>query len=130
MLDELTFRQTFPVFTDNQIYPTAQFNFWLEIAVTQLNECRWADLYTHGLSLFVAHYLVLYAREAEAFAQAGASATGRVEGLETSKSVDKISVSMDVSAVSFADAGHWNQTTYGIQFYQLVRIVGAGGVQL
>lgn len=96
-----------------------------------LNECRWADLYDDGQMLFVAHYLVLYAREAEATSNGDdASFAGQVQGVETSKTVDKVSVSFDVSKVTLEDAGHWNMTTYGIQFFQLVQMVGMGGVQL
>ncbi|MDT1898627.1 DUF4054 domain-containing protein, partial [Acinetobacter baumannii] len=28
------------------------------------------------------------------------------------------------------DAGHWNQATWGVQFYQLLLMAGMGGIQL
>lgn len=131
MINESDFREAFPVFADKDIYPTGQFNFWLNFSKKMLNECRWADLYDDGQMLFVAHYLVLYAREAETTSNGDdASFAGQVQGVETSKSVDKVSVSFDVSKVTLEDAGHWNMTTYGIQFFQLVQMVGMGGVQL
>lgn len=37
---------------------------------------------------------------------------------------------MDVSGILITDAGHWNQTTWGVQFYQLMMMAGAGGIQL
>ncbi len=130
MIDESVFRQSFPVFADQDVYPTAQFNFWLKFSKKMMDECRWADLYDEGQMLFVAHYLVLYAREVDAVNNSGAEYAGQVQGVETSKSVDKVSVSLDVSKIMFDDAGHWNLTTYGIQFYQLMQMVGMGGIQL
>ena len=125
MLDESTFRQTMPMFADVDQFPSAQFNFYLKLGVKLLPESRWDDLLDDGLTFYVAHYLTLYARDM-AFVDVG----GKVVGNETSKSVDGVSKSMDVSSVLNADAGHWNQTTYGIQFYQLMMMVGAGGIQL
>ena len=128
MLDESTFRQTMPAFTSVDDYPSAQFNFYLKLGVKLLPESRWDDLLDDGLTFYVAHYLTLYARDM-AFVDVGGIG-GKVVGNETSKSVDGVSKSMDVSSVLIAEAGHWNQTTYGIQFYQLMMMVGAGGIQL
>lgn len=41
---------------------------------------------------------------------------GKVTGNESSKSVDSVSKSMDVSSISLVDDGQCNQTTFGIQF--------------
>ena len=128
MLDESTFRQTMPAFASVDDYPSAQFNFYLKLGVKLLPESRWDDLLDDGLTFFIAHYLVLYAREM-AFADIGGIG-GKVVGNETSKSVDGVSKSMDVSGILNTDAGHWNQTTFGIQFYQLMQMIGAGGIQL
>lgn len=128
MLDESTFRQNMPMFADVDLYPSAQFNFYLKLGVKLLPESRWDDLLDDGLTFYVAHYLALYARDMAVVDVGGIG--GKVVGNETSKSVDSISKSMDVSSVLNADAGHWNQTTYGIQFYQLMMMVGAGGIQL
>lgn len=128
MLNEATFRQTMPVFADVDLYPSAQFNFYLNLGKKLLPECRWDDLLGEGLMFFVAHYLTLYARDMASVGVGGIG--GKVVGNETSKSVDGVSKSMDVSGVLNSDAGHWNQTTYGIQFYQLMMMVGAGGIQL
>lgn len=128
MLDESTFRQTMPMFADADQFPSAQFNLYLKLGMKLLPESRWDDLLDDGLTFYVAHYLTLYARDM-AFVDVGGFG-GKVIGNETSKSVDGVSKSMDVSSVLNADAGHWNQTTYGIQFYQLMMMVGAGGIQL
>ena len=128
MLDESTFRQKMPMFADVDQFPSAQFNFYLKLGMKLLPESRWDDLLDDGLTFYVAHYLTLYARDM-AFVDVGGIG-GKVVGNETSKSVDGVSKSMDVSSVLNADAGHWNQTAYGIQFYQLMMMVGAGGIQL
>ncbi|ECC3368559.1 TPA: DUF4054 domain-containing protein, partial [Escherichia coli] len=49
---------------------------------------------------------------------------------QSSKSVDKVSVSYDTSATLNPDAGFWNNTRYGAEFYQLITMFGAGGRQL
>lgn len=128
MIDEQSFREKMPVFADDAQYPTFQFNFYLNLGKKLLNEDRWEDLLDYGLTLFIAHYLTLYKRGMDA-ASVGGDA-GKIVGNETSKAVDSVSKSMDVSGVIITDAGHWNQTTYGVQFYQLMMMAGAGGVQL
>lgn len=128
MLSESFFRESMPMFADISLYPSAQFNFYLNMGKKLLPESRWDDLLDEGLTFYVAHYLTLYQRSMLA-SDVGGDA-GQVVGNETSKSVDSVSKSMDVSSVSLTDAGHWNQTTFGIQFLQLARMIGAGGIQL
>lgn len=128
MIDESSFRLNMPMFASVEDYPSAQFNFYLKLGVKLLPEQRWDDLLDDGYTFFVAHYLTLYARSM-LVADLGGD-VGKVAGNETSKSVDGVSKSMDVSSISLEDGGHWNQTTWGIQFLQLARMVGAGGVQL
>lgn len=116
------------MFADVSLYPSAQFNFYLNMGKKLLPESRWDDLLDEGLTFYIAHYLTLYERSMLASDVGGD--VGKVVGNETSKSVDSVSKSMDVSSVSLTDAGHWNQTTFGIQFLQLARMIGAGGIQL
>lgn len=128
MLTETFFRESMPMFADEQKFPSAQFNFYLKIAVRLLPASRWGDLQDDGYTFFVAHYLTLLNRSMLA-AEIGGD-VGKVAGNETSKSVDGVSKSMEVSSVLITDAGHWNQTTFGVQFYQLAMLIGAGGLQL
>jgi hypothetical protein len=51
-------------------------------------------------------------------------------GIVSSKSVDKVSVSYDTSGAMEAGAGHWNLTTYGTRYIRLVKLVGAGPLQI
>lgn len=130
MLDEPTFRQSLPEFASVDDYPSFNVQMYLRIGRKMLPESRWGDCLDDGLALYVAHYLVLYSRNRSAGEALGPDAAGAVVGVETSKSVDGVSVSMDVGTVTLADAGHWNQTSYGVQLYQLAMMFGAGGIQL
>lgn len=128
MISELSFRQHMPMFASIDDYPSAQFEHYLKLGVRLLPEERWDDLFDDGLRCFVAHYLTLFGRSM-LMADIGGD-VGKVIGNESSKSVDSVSQSMDVSSISLVDGGQWNQTTFGIQFLQLARMVGVGGVQL
>lgn len=123
-----TFRQSFPEFTDTTRYPDSLVTFWLDVVTRMLNPDRWADMLDIGLSLALAHHLVLAVRDQNT-AQAG-KVPGTVLGMQTSKSVDTVSVSYDVSAVTNEGGGFWNMTSYGVRFLGMARLFGAGGVQL
>jgi hypothetical protein len=127
-MDAATFRTDFPEFADTTLYPDSRVNFYLGLGAKLLPACRWGDLLDFGLELYTAHYLVIATRNQDAAAAGGVP--GAVTGVATSKAVDKVSVSYDTTSVLNADAGFWNMTTYGVEFYQLMMTVGAGGVQL
>ena len=123
-----TFRQSFPEFADATRYPDSLVTFWLDVVTRMLKPDRWADMLDIGLSLALAHHLVLAVRDQNT-AQAG-KVPGTVLGMQTSKSVDTVSVSYDVSAVTNEGGGFWNMTSYGVRFLGMARLFGAGGVQL
>jgi hypothetical protein len=127
-MDIATFRQQFPEFADDTKYADSVVGFWLDVVNRMLNADRWADLLDIGLALALAHHLVIAVRE-QGTAIAG-KVPGAVMGAQTSKSVDTVSVSYDVGAVTNEGGGFWNMTTYGIQFLGMARMVGMGGVQL
>ena len=121
------FRAAFPEFTSVTNYPDTQIQFWLNVGAKLLNPDRWYDLLDQGLMLFTAHHLVIARRELLASAN---GLPGQVQGPVSSKSVDKVSVSYAADKVTMDDAGFWNLTTYGLQYWNLVRMIGAGGIQL
>lgn len=121
-----TFRQRYPEFACIDTYTPSQVNFYLDQAYLMLNATRWGRQLDMAAELYTAHHLSLEAR-AQMAAAAGAPA-GATEGITSSKSVDKVSVSKDVGAVTEADAGHWNSTVYGTRLYRLIKMFGAGGV--
>jgi len=127
-MDIITFRQDFPEFASTTDYPDAQVTFWLGVGGKLLRAERWFDLLDQGLELFTAHHLAIGAKDL-ATATAG-GIPGAVQGNVTAKSVDKVSVSYDASRVTYDDAGFWNMTSYGLRYWNLLMLVGAGGVQL
>ena len=122
------FRQQFPEFRDPEVYSDPILDFWSGIASSLLNADRWGALLDYGISLFIAHHLVLGQRDVQADEVGGLP--GIVNGPQTAKSVDKVAASYDTSAVSLTDAGFWNSSMYGIRFLQMARLMGAGGLQL
>jgi hypothetical protein len=127
-MNATTLRQQFPEFADAAAYPAATVDFWLGVGVLRLNADRWSDLLDHGLALFTAHHLVLARRAALVAAKGGLPGTGG--GVLASKTVGSVAASYDTGAAKIDGAGAWNQTTYGVQFWQLALMVGSGGVQL
>lgn len=132
-----TFRQQFREFMQPDDYPDDAINLWNTTALMFLtgsviadNTTRWGTALDYATSLFIAHHLVLGARNL-ATAQAG-GIPGEVKGPATNKSVDKVSQGYDTKAVTFEDgsAAFWNQTSYGVRLYDLITMFGAGGVQV
>lgn len=124
-MDVDQFRANFPEFEDVVAYPTSLLNYWLSLGQKLLRADPWADVIDHGLCLFTAHHVAL-AKQAQRAAATGAT-PGATSGVVSSKSVDRVSVSYDTTSASIAGQGHWNLTFYGIQFIQLVNMVGMGG---
>lgn len=122
------FRTDLPEFEDALRYTDGLINFWMAAALLRLPADRWDDLLDHGVELFTAHQIALSARAQDAAASGGIPGSGA--GVVASKAVDKVSVSYDTGAATLEAGGHWNLTTYGIQFLQLARMVGSGGIQL
>lgn len=121
------FRALLPEFADVSVYNDISVNLWLGIANATLDELRWNDYHTLGVSLFVAHNLTLARRNAQASAGAGVPGGG---GLVNQKTVGRVSVGNDTENTSVKNAGPWNLTTYGTQFIWYANLVGMGGQQI
>ena len=129
------FRQNFPAFADPAQYADGPIDFYITVANNFLNGSvngfvgnRWGTQLDYGIGLFVAHHLALDARDV-ATSKAG-GIPGAVEGPASSKTVDRVSKSMDTRAVTFDGEAFFNLTRYGVQFLTWARMFGAGGVQL
>lgn len=127
-MDAAQFRADFPEFADATKYPDSAVNLWLSLGLKTLAPDRWCDYLDVGLELFIAHNITLAANNQLAEMVGGTA--GQVKGPLTSKSVDKVSAGYDTGAVALDGGGFFNLTTYGIQFLQLARMVGTGGIQL
>ena len=81
---------------------------------------------------WVAHQIVLEQQAIQAAAAGGNP--GTKIGIITSKSVNGVSVGFDVGSVTGGtlqeNAGYYNQTIYGMRFYRLMRMRGAGPIQI
>lgn len=127
-MDIPTFRTEFPEFADSSVYPDAQITFWATVAEAQVLLNIWGALQTQGVKLYVAHEITLAQQNFKAASNGGVP--GSSGGIANSKTVGSVSVSYDSNSTSEKDAGWWNLTTYGKQFYRLARIFGAGCHQL
>lgn len=121
------FRTDFPEFTLAS-YPDASVNFWLAVAAKLLRPARWFDMLDLATELYVAHNLSLEFQAREDAAAGGAP--GVSTGAVTSMAVGPASISFDASAGLEEGAGNWNLTVYGTRFAQLVRMFGAGPIQV
>ncbi|HAT1514534.1 TPA: DUF4054 domain-containing protein [Morganella morganii] len=123
------FRADFPEFSDTSRYPDSIISFYLGLADTALDQDKHGDQFIYLSELFTAHYVELRGK-----ALAVASVSGAVNssggGVLSSKSVDKVSASYDTSGIVNPDAGFWNDTGYGREFYWWWSMFGAGGRQL
>lgn len=132
MLTVFGFRESFPQFTE-ELFPDGRVGFYLKLAAKQLSRERWGDIWEEGAHLYVAHFLTL--EKAASRAKDGAGGMDAAAGavVSRSKTVGGVSVSESragAAATANLNAGHWNDTVYGKQYWQLVQLVGAGGVQL
>ncbi|PHM33324.1 DUF4054 domain-containing protein [Xenorhabdus innexi] len=122
------FRTDFPQFTDETKYPDTQIQFRLNLADKQLDEHRLGEMFGYLVELMVAHYMALWSADSRSAARGGAG--GANSGVLSAKSVDKVSASYDTGATLNPNAGFWNNTRYGSEFYELLMTFGAGGIQL
>lgn len=123
------FRRDFPQFSDATNFPDPQIEFRLNLADVLLSEkVTGKKLFPYFVELFVAHYMVLWLADRRASLVGGAG--GSTNGVQASKSVDKVSVSYDTGATLNPEAGFWNNTRYGAEFWQMITMFGAGGRQL
>lgn len=122
------FRADFPEFSDKTRYPDPSVNFYLAQADNLLDQDRFGDQFVYLAELFTAHYTEIRGRRSAQAALGGVNSSGG--GILTSKSVDKVSASYDVSGIINPDAGFWNNTDYGREFFWWWEMSGAGGRQL
>jgi hypothetical protein len=99
--------------------------FWLNFALTLLNQCRFGSFYYYAVELFVAHNLAL-----EWWSTQGGPGTvpGVAKGSIASTAAGNVSVAYNTAAVVELDAGHWNYTIYGQRLIRYIRMAGAGPI--
>lgn len=122
------FRARYPEFASSVTYPDVTVQEWLDTAASFLVPARWGTSLSLGIGLFTAHYLALGRQSA--LSEGSGAAPGVSSGMVASKSLGGASVSYESLLGQFKDAGAWALTTYGRQYWTLVRLVGMGGMQL
>ena len=120
------FRTNFPEFTDAKAYTDEGIQFWFDVAALFMNASRWAAAFDVGVQLYTAHQLSLQYNAA--YLAAAKQSPGGVIGAQTSASIDKVSWARDASAAMIEGAGAYNLSSYGIRWYQMSRLMGAGAV--
>lgn len=127
-MDTAQFRVDFPEFADEDVYTDTQITFWNTVAEKLVNEDAWTTLYDFGVSLLIAHNLVVQKRNEKTAAVGGTP--GVASGSTSSKQVGDVNTSYDTQNSSEKDAGMYNSTSYGQQFIHYARLFGAGAIQL
>lgn len=122
------FRTLFPEFADIARYTDSLIDGWIAIATLSVNPCRWLQQTNLGIGLYVAHEITIEANNIRAANNGGTP--GTFAGIANNKTVGSVTVGYDTTSTAEKDAGYWNTTTYGKKYYRLVRIFGAGCVQL
>jgi len=119
------FLSYFPEFGNTTLYPVNSVETWIVPAAEQINQARFGTQYNLAVCLYIAHNVVLSAREAQA-AISGKSIVGDTRGPVASKSIDKVSVSYNNAAASVEGAGAFNATSYGQRLYKLIQAFASG----
>lgn len=123
------FYEFYPQF-EGQV-PETVIQSFINLASANLNIERWHNSWRFGMALFIAHFLTLYVKTCGTEDEPNTNlASGNVRGIQTSKSVDGVSVSYDVSAVltELDGWGSYKLTEYGIQLLTMARLLGKGNM--
>lgn len=123
-------RALFIEFSNATTYPDFELQMWIDLAPSFLNPCVYTDpnVLDYVTKLWVAHNVVL--SQFDQSSSGSGAIPGQINAPATSKTVDKVSKSMAAQLVAIEGGGMWNSTSYGIRFYQLALMWGAGGIQL
>lgn len=121
-----SFRAAFPEFA---AYPDTAVTYNLGLAGRLLSPARWGELYDDGVQFVTAHNLAL-SPDPATVAGTGGAAIGVPTGIVSAKSVGPISKTIDTSIGLEDGAGLYGATSYGRRYYQLLTLIGAGGIQL
>lgn len=119
----------YPQFKDQ--VPENVITAFINLASANINIKRWNKSWEFGMALFIAHFLTLYVKTSGTVDEPQTNlASGLIRGIQTSKSVDGVSVSYDVSSVltELDGWGSYKLTEYGIQLLTMARLLGKGNM--
>lgn len=127
-MDIAQFRLDFPEFSDIVLYPDSMVNFWATLGEKINAIDRFGDVYNNLIELFVAHNLALQRRDIEE--SEGGAIPGFTIGAANNKHVGSMSIGYDLKIGDINDAGWWNLTIYGKQYFYLMKLFTHGAYQL
>lgn len=128
-MDVAGFREAFPAFTED-MHPNARVAFWLSVGGKRLSAEKFDDLFDQALCLFVAHNLTLERVASLDTTGAGGMSAAAGPATAESKTVGPVSKSksFNPAGVTNPAGAQWNATIYGQQLFDLMQLVGVGGL--
>lgn len=123
------FREHFPAFASSTTYPDAVVQMFIDVGSVLVRPERWHNLTAYGVELFCAHMLALQQLAMQSVA-GGRGVPGMARGLQTNKSVSKVSVGQDFALVGMEGWGTFNLTMYGQTFAFYAELFGTGGFEV
>lgn len=130
------FIEVYPQFGENEEgiwnVPLVVIEMHLDRANACIKKSRWHKQWKMGMCLYIAHYCTLYLQgimDANNSVQSIAQA-GTAQGIDTSISVDGVSISTDYSVMNTSTDTWtgWGSTIYGQQLMALAKLMGKGGM--
>lgn len=110
--------------------PMAVVNAYIALASASLVKNRWQDMWLIGMANYIAHFCTLYLRsDGDIYSTPGQAATsGLARGITVSKAAGGVSMGIQPSTAGsgLESWGAFTETTYGVQFATIARIVGMG----
>lgn len=119
----MTVAQFLVMFPEFASFNASRITFWLSVTAQLVNTTQWGALSNQGMALLTAHYLMIDGMNQLPNTQ------GKVDAPTAAKAVAGVSITKEVAAVVMEKAGHFNMTNYGLQYYKLSRMFGAGAIQ-
>lgn len=117
----------FPQFSNITTIPEEIYALYMEMANASLSQGRWKSKWKYAMALYIAHFLTLWQRTQVSEDASAAQVVAGAQNLlvASSKSVDGVSVSYDVSSIqgSLPGWGMWTTTTFGTQLAQLANFL-------
>ena len=115
-------RARFPEFTDPP-FTDARIQLFIDDAVSELSEGAWGDYYDRGLSYFTAHLLSW-----ATMASQGEGTPGSINKV-TSRKVGDVAINFGGQAAGSSSLeDYYNSTSYGQEYYRLIRLLGVSMV--
>jgi len=123
IFDVALFRQTFPAFADETLFPDATLQAYFDTATCFIanedNPCLSNDCLLYGLNLMTAHLCFISQN----------AASGNTVGLVTGASIKNVSVSLTPPPFGSSQWSYWlSLTPYGLQLQALLSASVAGGL--